>query len=202
MVTRTALAVNSRQATRILPLGGLLVVSGPPLGGKGPLAARIEETMPNCLKLEAVDNLAVARQSYVPKGPRRKITTEVEHAILRDARRCLQAPSAIPPLVVVCARFRTPALRRNAAEAALALGARFLLVEARSSPIRSLQRITRLVLPPRETVRRIAAYESARRNYEALTSKERAELPALTFKSVLSNLDVTVERLLLAWRSC
>jgi len=201
MAIRASLAARTKRALLIVPRGGLLIVSGPPLGGKGPLAAALEESLPNCLKLEAVDNLSVAGQSYRPRTQSGKTLTEVEPAILRDAVRCLQTPNAVPPLVLVCARFPTAALRRQAAEVAVAASAKFLLVEAISSPIRSLRRVSRLILPPDEMARRFAAYESARRAYEALTGRERASLPAVTFKSVLSDLGGTVQRVVAAWHS-
>ena len=41
-----ARATPPRLPLVLQPLGGILVVSGPPLGGKGPLAARLHDLLP------------------------------------------------------------------------------------------------------------------------------------------------------------
>lgn len=199
MPARAALTSRTQLAIRPLTGGGLLVVCGPPLGGKGPLAARLEELLPYAVKLETLDNLASEGQSYLQRIVRIEVADDAERAILRDALVVCQASRAVTPLIVVCARFKTPKLRLTAANFASDRGMRFLLVEARSSPIRALRRISRLMLSPKETALRIARYENARRDFEPTTAAERAKLPAITFKAVLSNLDDAADRVVAVW---
>jgi len=199
MSTRNALALSPKNAIRSLPRGGILVVCGPPLGGKGPLAARVEELLPYAVKIESTDNLASERQEYGLRIARSKYSGEVESALLRDASRICRAQDEVPPLIILCARFATPALRHAAAKFATKEDVRFLLVEANSAPIRSLRRISNLMLSPKEMLARIARYELARDQYEPTTAAERSKLPALTFKSVLSNLEDIANRIVGEW---
>lgn len=199
MPIRVAPTPRTQIANRPLNLGGLLVVCGSPLGGKGPLAARLEELLPYAVKLEASDNLATEGQSYLPRTVRSKAADDAERAILRDASALWQASGTVPPLIVVCARFKTPKLRVAAAKVASDHGKRFLLVEVRSAPIRALRRISRLMLSSKETALRIARYENARQDFELTTAAERAELPAITFGTVLSNLEDTADRVVAVW---
>jgi len=153
---RAALTSRTQLAIRPLTGGRLLVVCGPPLGGKGPLAARLEELLPYAVKLEALDNLASQGQSYWRRIVRIKVADDAERAILRDALVVCQTSGAVTPSIVVCARFKTPKLRLTAANFASDRRMRFLLVEARSSPIRALRRSSRLMLSPKETALRSA----------------------------------------------
>jgi len=59
---RTAFAFRAR--LRAWPIGGLLVVSGPPLEGKALLlAAYLDDLLPNAVKLETLDSLALDDQT-------------------------------------------------------------------------------------------------------------------------------------------
>ncbi len=197
MNIRNRLALCPEETVLPFPQKGLLVVCGPPLGGKGPLAARIEELLPNALKIESVDNLAHEGQMYLSRSG--SGVREAEPALLREASRVWRNAETVPPLVIISARFATPAIRREAADFASAQGTRFLLIEALSAPIRSLRRISRLMLSSQETVLRLARYERARNAYQPTTAKERARLPALAFKSVLSHLEDVAERIVAEW---
>jgi hypothetical protein len=174
-------------------------VCGPPLGGKGPLAARVEELLPYCVKLESIDNLSHEDQSYTARVGRSAVFVDVESTILSDAFQVWRQPAAVSPVIVICARFQTQSLRRAAADFALSKGMRFLLVEAMSSPIRSLRRISRLMLSPKDTTQRIERYDRAQSIYKSTTPAERAKLPGLAFRTVLANLDDVAERVVSTW---
>lgn len=199
MPFRRLLAPKTRAATHSPPSGGLLVISGLPLGGKVPLAAKLSELMPGCVRLHALDNLAFERQIYSPVDGRNAVLGEVEAAILQDAEVCWRDAKTATPLTIACARFATPALRRQAADFAFAAGKPFLLVEAHSPPIRSLRRVSHLELSARETAARVARYDQARRSYQPISNAERAELPVMSFSSVLSHLDEVAARVVTAW---
>ena len=172
---------------------------GPPLGGKGPLAARVEEMLPYCVKVESIDNLSREDQSYTARAGRSTVFADVESTILRDAFRVWRLSETVSPVIIVCARFQTSLLRRAAADFALSKGMRFLLVEAMSSPIRSLRRISRLMLSSKETTQRIERYDRTQSIYEPTTPAERAKLPGLAYKTVLANLDDVAERVVSTW---
>gem|GEM_PF-5708124 len=76
---------------------------------------------------------------------------------------------------------------------------RFLLVEAMSSPIRSLRRISRLMLSSKEITQRIERYDRTQSIYAPTTPAERAKLPGLAYKTVLANLDDVAERVVSTW---
>jgi len=132
------------------PLGGLLVVSGPPLGGKGPLAARLHDQLPGSAKLEAADNL----ETGWPGGSRGESARE--EALLQEAaRRLAPGRGRLAPIVIVCARFPTLRLRSRAAAVAKELRVRFLLVEATSSTLFSLRRLSKMFLTAEEAAARL-----------------------------------------------
>ncbi len=176
-----------------------MVVCGLPLAGKSPLAARLGEMLPNVVTFEVTDNLANDDQIYRPAWRVRASKYEVEVAALTDAVVALRR--SIRPLIIVVARFATAALRQKAATMVGTAGGRFLLVEATSSPIRSLRRISPMTLPAQDLSTRLERYATARETYEPLTAKERAQLPGISLKTVLSDLDVAAERVAGAWLS-
>jgi len=198
----TNLAVRKfrpQKAAGNIEIGGMLVVCGPPLGGKGPLAALVAEALPCSIKLESTDNLSREEQSYAPIRQQRSGAASPEQAILQDAAGFARQSTTASPLIVICARFPTQQIRRSAADLARSLGMRFLLVEATSSSIRSLRRVSQLMLPSEETLRRIARYEKGRAAYKPVSQSERTRLPAVRLKAVLSNLDLATTRVLQAW---
>lgn len=199
MPLRRLLVPKTRAASHAPPNGGLLVVSGLPLGGKVPLAAKLSELMPGCVGLHAIDNLSFERQIYSPVYGGNAVLGDVEAAILQDAEACWREAKTATLLIIACARFSTRGLRRKAADSALTAGKPFLLIEAHSPPIRSLRRVSHLELSARETAARVARYDQARRTYQAISNTERAELPAMSFSSVLSHLDDVAARVLTAW---
>jgi hypothetical protein len=155
--------------------------------------------LPYCVKVESTDNLSREDQSYTDRVGRSTVFADVESTILRDAFRVWRLSEAVSPVVIVCARFQTSSLRRAAADFALSKGMRFLLVEAMSSPIRSLRRISRLMLSSKETAQRIERYDRTQSIYKPTTSAERAKLPGLAYKTVLANLDDVAERVVSTW---
>ncbi len=180
-------AMGSRMLRRMPLQGGILVVSGPPLEGKGPLAARLLDELPNAIKLEALDDLS----------PRSR---PAEAALLAGARALWATDRVAEPTVIVSARFATPAARKRAAALARELGVRFLLVEVTSTPIRSLRRVTRLFLDAKQTTERLNRYQRAKDTYVALDLEERARLPGISLKRALGDLDEAVLRVARAWR--
>lgn len=168
------------------PAGGVLVVCGAPLEGKGPLAARLHDELPNSVKLERRDDLATS-------------TRGADLELLDEARALWLSQRTVEPTIIVCARFGTPLSRRGAADAAKRFGARFMLVEASSSPIRSLRRVSRMFLDARATTERIERYERAKASYKPLDGDERRRLPAITLTKVLADLDRAVLEVATRW---
>jgi len=164
--------------------GGLLVLSGPALEGKGPLAALLAELLPDAVHLGGRDDLGKALD---------------ERVLLGDAARAWQSRKRLAPTLIVSARFGTPAARRRAAALAESEHMPFLLVECTSSSIRSLRKVSRLFLPPEETARRIERYEQARASYVALDAEEKKALGARSLKRVLDDLDRAAAKVTEAW---
>lgn len=179
----------SRLPLLLRPLGGLLVVSGPPLGGKGPLAASLHERLPGSEKVEVADNLANGSGDASDERP-----------LLSEARaRLARALGSSTPVVIMCARFATSELRAEAARTAEELQVRFLLVEASSSSLRSMERLSRLLLTADETAARLARYENALRAYQRVSLAERRRLPAICLSGVLGDLEGATARAVAAW---
>lgn len=164
--------------------GGLLVLSGPALEGKGPLAALLAEILPDAIHLGGTDDLS---------------TTLDERVLLGDAARAWQSRKRLAPTLIVSARFATKAARRRAAALAQSEQMAFLLVECTSSSIRSLRRVSRLFLPAQETAARIERYERAKSSYVALAADEKKSLPAVGLKRVLDDLDAAAAKVTEAW---
>ncbi len=178
---------GSRVLHRAGPPGGILVVCGPPLEGKGPLTARLIDELPNAVRLESVDDLS----GRAKRG--------AEPALLAEARAIWTSRRTNAPVIIVSARFATPASRKSAAALAREIEAPFLLVESTSAPIRSLRRVSRLFLDARQITERLARYQRAKDAYVALDLDERIRLPAITLKRVLGDLDKAVLRVAEAW---
>ena len=179
--------------------GGLMIIGGPPFGGKSLLASRMVESLPYAIKLEAIDNLVRPTERWYP--------SPMADAVTRPATKMLSAAQSIwwdhletmHPVIVLSARFETPTLRRRAHALAQRLGARFLFVEAMSSNIRALRRVSRKVIEPHAIERRIANYERAVGRYRKIDDVEAGRLPCLRLTGVLSDLDAAVGAALTAW---
>lgn len=187
-------ALPPRPPLMLQPLGGLLVVSGPPLGGKGPLAAGLHDQLPGSVKLEMADTL----DAGAPNGSRAGATGE--GALLQEARRCL-APGLgrVAPVVILCARFSGPRVRSQAARVSRELRVRFLLVEATSSTFRSLRRLSRLLLSAEEAAARLERFRLEAGAYVRVSAAELKRLPALALDHVLGDLEGATARVLEAW---
>ncbi|MEO8799282.1 MAG: hypothetical protein ABI551_15435 [Polyangiaceae bacterium] len=151
------------------------------------------------MKLEVADNLSQDDAVDLSNRPNGTKDETPEGRMLRKAVRHWQRQPVAPPIVIVCARFATPSSRLVAAEVARKHEAHFLLVEATSSVIRSLRRVSRLLLPAEETVVRLNRYEEASNAYQAISGAERLRLPALALSGVLKDLDEAARRVLQAW---
>jgi len=178
---------------------GLLVVSGPPLAGKGSLAARIHEALPESVKLELEDNLTSA-SPYASAAEGSVASVAPEAALLARVPDQLAALQGRSPAVIVVARFGSPALRQEAANLASRLRLRFLLVEVLSAQERSIRRLSRMFLSAEETADRLTHYREALAAYLPLSDAERAGLPALTLKAVLADVEQAALLALAAWR--
>lgn len=194
LVSASARATRSRLPLILQPLGGLLVISGPPLGGKGPLAARLHDQLPGSVKLEAADNL----ETRWPGGSRGGSTGE-EGLLKEAARRLAPGRGRLAPIVILCARFPTLRLRSRAAAVAKELRVRFLLVEAASSTLFSLRRLSKMFLTAEEAAARLERYRLGVEAYAKVSASERQRLPALTLDSVLGDLDDATARVVDTW---
>lgn len=180
--------------------GGLLVVGGPPLGGKSILASRLAECLPQSIKLDTIDNLAQEGELWYPDGPTGRAVTNPNREMLEVARRIWsrrQAPDS--PVIIVSGRFATRAERATARATARSAGMRFLFVEARSNDIRALRRVSLLVLPAAELVKRFERYERIVRRYRPIDQAEAKEFPTLKLRQVLGDLESALIRVLKAW---
>ncbi len=161
-----------------------MVLGGPALEGKGPLAALLAEILPDATYLGGTDDLTKALD---------------ERVLLGDAARAWQGRKRLAPTLIVSARFATKAARRRAAAMAESEQMAFLFVECTSSSIRSLRRVSRLFLPAQETAARIERYERAKKGYAPLEADEKKSLPALGLKRVLDDLDAAAAKVTEAW---
>ena len=120
--------------------------------------------------------------------------------LLADARKIwLRADSALPPTIVVVARFASPARRRRARAAARGAGMRFLFVEAQSGRARARQRLLARALSESEARERFSRYRAALESYLPVHRGEQILLPALRLRKVQSELDEAVARVLETW---
>ncbi|WP_428264970.1 hypothetical protein [Haliangium sp.] len=199
MIRKPSIEADPSLASRFRG-GGLLLVGGPPFGGKSLLASRLAEVLPYAVKLEAVDNLARPTERWYPYGP----TCD---ALTRPASKMLSAAQSIwwehgddeRPAIIVCARFESPGMRRRACGLARRMQAPFLFVEARSSNVRALRRLSRMILEPSEMERRIGNYERAIGRYQRVDGRERSALPCVLLGRVSTDLDAAVDKVLVAW---
>lgn len=176
-----------------------MVIGGPPFSGKGLLASRMVECLPYAVKLETIDNLSRPTERWYP--------SPAGDAITRPASKMLTAAQSIwwehletpRPVIVLSARFESPALRRRAHALAQRLKARFLYVEARSRNVRALRRLSRMVLPAHAAERQIANYEKAVARYRKIEGAEAARLPCVRLHDVASDIDGAVSTVLEAW---
>lgn len=179
------------------PRAGIIAVGGPPFAGRAVLAALLSDYLPNSVKLETVERLT--RELFFPYGHNKPAASRAFPALLEAAteRLSVTLPS---PVIILCARFGAPRQRKLAQGTALAAGASFLYVEARSSNIRAIRRFcksTALGNPAKQ----LAAYEEASQSYQPLQEAEMQALPALRLQAVLSDPDAACSAVLSAWLS-
>ncbi len=185
-----------------IPVGGLLVLGGPPLEGKGVLAARLTEWLPFAIKIETVDHLTHEDELWCRDGPTEPAVKDPLPGMLALARRIWDGRQpAEPPVIVLAARCATPGARSRAAATARAAGMKFLFVEVRSSQIRALRRITVAGLSSGQTVSRIELYEKILARYQPLSDAETRRFRSVRLKRALGNLEGALERVLRAWRT-
>jgi hypothetical protein len=182
--------------------GGIIGIGGPPLGGKGLLAARLAECLPDAVEIAAIDDLRRAHPVWFPDGtagPEARCTTA---ALLERAQRIWSArPPGRPPVLIVVARFAAAGERSRAKAVARASGMRFLFIEARSRDERALRRLRASDLPPAALRIRLERYASAVRAYQPLSRVETVLLPGLRLARVLADLEQSVDRVLALWRA-
>jgi predicted kinase len=181
---------------RLASRGGLIVIGGPAYGGKNVLAARLAEWLPRVIKLETVDRLP--DEVWFPNGLEGRAVARPERPMLAHARTLL-AKRGIPPTVILVARFGEPSLRERAVEAASAAEVPFLYVEARSSNIRALRRLFRIVGSHEDAAERMKLYERATEKYVQVDSDETRTLPCVRLAGVLRDVDAASARVLAAW---
>ena len=184
----------SHEQKRQLPAeAGLLIVCGPPFGGKSPLASQLTDCFANAIKLAAVDNLSDAEEHWYPSGPTGERIDRPEESMLDAALRVwLDRPDEHKPTVVVQARFATRACRRRALAQAADHGVPFRVVEASSSQIRAMQDLVGDVDNDERAAERMRRWEAAMARYEAIDDTEARDLPALRIDHVLSDLRAAV----------
>jgi len=175
-------------------------VGGPPIEGKGLVAARLAEWLPFGVKIETVDSLIQEDELWFRYGPAGAALPHPHREMLALARRIWQRRRpATPPVIVLCARFGTAAARSRAAATARAARMRFLFVEARSSQIRTLRRIPELARTAELVLSRVEIYERILRRYEPLTVDEMKDMNCVRLQNTLRNIEGAIARVLRAW---
>ncbi len=183
---RAATVRRSSSSVRLRAFqGGLLLISGPALEGKGALAAALAERLPDAVLIGGPDDLGGDRIE--------------ERVVLESALEAWRARRSPATTIIAVGRFPTRVMRRDAARRAREERMAFLLVECTSSAIRSLRQVSRLFLPTQEAVARMQRYEDARRRYVGVDDDERRTLPAMCVRRVLANVEDAAERVALAW---
>ena len=199
---RAARAASTRRPAVQIPVGGLLVVGGPPLEGKGVLAARLTESLPFAIKIETVDHLSHGDELWFRDGPTEPGIADPLRQMLALARSIWEERQpAEPPVIVLAARFATPAARSRAATMASNVGMKFLFVEVRSSQIRALRRIPVAGLASEQAVARIELYERILSRYKPLGDEETRLFRSVRLKRALGNLEGALQRVLRVWRT-
>ena len=192
-------AVRRRPAIQISE-GGLLVVGGPPLEGKGLVAARLAEWLPFGVKIESVDSLVQEEELWFRYGPAGPAVVDPHRQMLTLARRIWERRQrAKPPVIVLSARFSTPAARAKAAAVARSARMKFLFVEARSSQIRALRRIPPLETTAEGVVSRVELYEKILERYEPVTVEETKTMMCVRLKNTLGSMELAIHRVVTAW---
>jgi len=182
--------------------GGLLIVAGPPLEGKGLIAARLAEWLPFGVKIETVDSLVQEDELWFRFGPAGPAVVDPHREMLALARRMWRERTpAAPPVIVLSARFGTSAARARAAATARAARMKFLFVETRSSQIRTLRRIPSLARTAELVVSRVEMYERIVRRYEPLTVDEMKQMKCVRLRNTLGDVEGAVYRVLRGWEA-
>lgn len=178
--------------------GGLIVVGGPPFHGKSILAARLAEVLPFAHKLEVVDNLATTSEYWDPTGL-------MVRPYQKPLARMLKVTTDIwtrrspPPVMIIAARAASPAVRQLARRTAASAGMQFLHVEAFGHSIRAFERLSSLMLPKDELMKRMHRYDVALRQYVRVTGEEERRLPSVRLRNVLSKCDAAARLVVERW---
>jgi Magnesium chelatase, subunit ChlI len=187
-----------RRGLALATAGGLIVVGGPPFHGKSILAARLAEVLPFAHKLEAVDNLATTSEYWDPTG---LMVRPYQKPLARMLRMTtdIWARRSPSPVIVIAARSASPAVRQLARRTAASAGMQFLHIEAFAHSIRAFERLSSLMLPKDELMKRMHRYEVAMRQYVRVTGEEEKRLPSVRLRNVLSNCDAAAQVVLRRW---
>jgi hypothetical protein len=182
------------------PRGGLIVVCGPPFGGKSLIGTRLAECLPHSIRLEAEDNLMRAGEVWYPDDRERRPVRNPQSKMLEAARgHWKHATVAQRPNVIVVARFATPAARLRAYKFALAENVKFLVIQANSKNLRAMRGLSEMLLPPDKAAKRVAQLQKAIDGYRPLTKDELRRFACLRLKGNLRALDDLFARVVEKW---
>lgn len=176
----------------------MLLIGGPPLHGKALLAAHLAELLPFARKLEVADNLIGNDEHWWPEGVEGPARRRPLRSMLTAAVDIWQR-SEPRPIVILSARAGSPAARRLARRVAVSAGIPFLAVEARSHPIRAVQRLTGVGLPKARLLAAMRRYDRAVADYRGLDRDEVASLPGLRLSRVLDDIEAAGRAVLARW---
>lgn len=169
---------------------GLIVVCGPPFSGKCLIGTRLAECIPNSVKLSAEDNLSRKGEVWYPDVRTREPIYNPQAKMLETAATMWERDGAMrTPVVILVARFATPAARHRAYQLARASSVAFLLVQALSTNIEVMRRVTNLLLPSPMAESRIDQITQAVDAYGPLSTEETQQFACLRLKGNLSALD-------------
>jgi hypothetical protein len=179
---------------------GLIIVCGPPFSGKCLIGTRLAECIPNSVKLSAEDNLSRAGEVWYPDVRKREPIFNPQNKMLETAVTMWESGSAVrTPVVILVARFAKPSARYRAYEMALASNAAFLLVQALSTNMKVMRRVSNLLLPSQLADRRIKQISKAVKTYRPVTAHESRQFDCLRLKGDLSALDDLFSKVVNKW---
>jgi len=180
--------------------GGLIVVCGPPFGGKNMIGTRIAASLPYAVKLEAEDELSKKSEVWYSEGRFKAPIKNPQDKMLEAAALLWEGSNvARTPVVVLVARFSTPATRRRAYKAACAANVKFLLVQSRSANLRVLRQVTRYVLSAEQATKKLKNVEEIVKQYKPVTNQEAKQFPCLRLKGNVGDLDQLFASTLYKW---
>ena len=180
--------------------GGLIVVCGPPFSGKSLIGTRLAECLPNAVKLEAEDNILRAGEVWYPDDRSREPVHKPQGKLLETASDIWgTCEIGRTPIVILVARFATPSARRRAYKLARSKNVFFLLIQAHSTNMPVMRRISKLLLPRGQASKRIEQITKAVKAYQAISSGESEQYPCVRLKGDLSALDNLFAEIVSKW---